>query len=146
MEKFIENAKGKIDEISDGIKSLFEKEVVETIKEYGIEKINDALETINSSTDIISKTGYSITDISISIALPPVLHISFNRIEDISDTEEANLLEENKANNILYPVLVALFKANALQKSIKTETYVFSGLAISIGLAIPSIDLKFKKK
>jgi hypothetical protein len=124
--------------------SLLKTEVVDNLKDYGIEKVNEVWSQIESSTEVFARTGYSITAININVAIPPTITLSLDQTENISDDDEEKLLEENKEKTIVYPILVALFKANAIQKSINSVQYKFSGLSIGLGLS-PSIDMKFKK-
>lgn len=151
MEKIIETAKEKLNEltesvtgISENITGLLKKEVIDNLKDYGLEKINDAWSQIESSTELFARTGYSITAINIHVALPPTISISLDQVENISDEEEEKLLEENKDKTFVYAILVALFKANAIQKSINSVQYKFNGLSIGLGLT-PSMEMKFGK-
>ena len=118
--------------------------MVASLKDYGIEKINELWTQLENSTDVFGKTGYSITAININVAIPPVITINLDQVENISDEVEEQLLKENKDKAILYPILVALFKANAIQKSINSVQYKFSGISIAMGIT-PSIEMKFKK-
>jgi hypothetical protein len=151
MENILDSAKEKITEItgtingiSENITSLLKKEVVDNLKDYGIEKVNEAWTQIESSTEVFARTGYSITAININVAIPPTITLSLDQTENITDEEEEKLLNENKDKTFVYSILVALFKANAIQKSINSVQYKFSGLSIGLGLS-PSIDMKFKK-
>jgi hypothetical protein len=144
MENIIESAKEKLGALTENVASLYKKEVVDHLKEYGLEKINEAWSQIDLSTDVLQRTGYSITSININMALPPTIALSLDQVENISDEDEEKLLEENKEKSFLYAILVALFKANAIQKSINSVQYKFSGLTIGLGLT-PSIDMKFTK-
>jgi hypothetical protein len=151
MDNILDTAKEKLNELSDNItgmtqqmSSLLKTEVVDNLKDYGIEKVNEVWSQIESSTEVFARTGYSITAININVAIPPTITLSLDQTENISDDDEEKLLEENKEKTIVYPILVALFKANAIQKSINSVQYKFSGLSIGLGLS-PSIDMKFKK-
>lgn len=144
MENIINSAKEKLNELGGSAGDLLNLNFKESLKEFGIEKLNDAWKQIENSSDIFKKTGYSITAIDIKLAIPPTLIISLDQVENIGDEEEAKLLEENKEKTILYSILVALFKANAIQQSINSVQYKFSGLTIELGL-VPSVDMKFKK-
>lgn len=144
MENIIETAKEKLAELSENASNLFNIDILGGIKDYGLEKLNDAWAQIEGSAEVFQKTGYSITAIDINLAIPPTITLSLDQIENINDDAELALLEENKNKTILYPILVALFKANAVQKSINSVQYKFSGLTIGLGLT-PNIDMKFKK-
>lgn len=144
MENFLDSAKEKFNEMTESVSSLFKTDVLDSMKNYGIEKINEAWLEIENASSVFQQTGYSITNISINLSLPPTLQLSLDQVENISDSDEEKLLEENKDKTFLYPILVALFKANAIQKSINSVQYKFTGLTIGLGIS-PSIDMKFTK-
>jgi hypothetical protein len=144
MDNIIESAKEKLADLTQSATSLFNKDVVGVIKDYSIEKLNEIWSQIEASSEVFHRTGYSVLTIDIILGIPPTMVLNLEQIENISDEEEEKLLEENKDKTILYPILVALFKANAVQKSINSVQYKFSGLTIGLGVS-PSIDMKFKK-
>jgi hypothetical protein len=144
MENIIQSAKEKIAELTDNVQTLWKKDVVDSLKEYGIDKLNEIWIELEAATEILKQTGYSITAIDINVALPPIIILNMNQINNISDEDESKILEDNKEKTFIYPLLVALFKANAIQKSINSVQYKFSGLSIGLGVS-PSIEMKFKK-
>jgi hypothetical protein len=144
MDQIIDSAKEKLNDLSAQVSGLFKKEIVDTVKEYGVEKINEIWGAVESSTGIFLQCGYTVTAIDVSLGLPPSVQLSFDQIENISDESEAQILEENKDKTFLYPILLALFKANALQKSIHSTQYKFTGLNIGLGIT-PAIDMKFTR-
>jgi len=144
MENMFDSAKEKLNDLTNSATSLFSMDVMGSVKEYGLEKINEAWTSVENSSGVFQRTGYSITSIEINLCIPPAICLSLEQIENIGDEEEEKLLEENKGNVFLYAILVALFKANAVQKSINSVQYKFSGLTIGLGLT-PAIDMKFQK-
>jgi hypothetical protein len=144
MDNIIQTAKDKLTELTDNVQSLWKNDVIDSLKEYGLDKMNEIWAQLEAATDVLKETGYSITAIDVNVALPPTIVISMNQIENISDQQEAAILEDNKDKAFIYPLLVALFKANAIQKSINSVQYKFSGLRIGLGIS-PSIDMKFTK-
>lgn len=151
MDNILDTAKEKLNLLSDNItgmtqqmSSLLKTEVIDNLTEYSLEKVNNAWSQIEASTEVFARTGYSITAININVAIPPSISLSLDQTDNISDEEEEKLLEENKDKTIIYPILIALFKANAIQKSINSVQYKFTGLTIGLGLS-PSIDMKFGK-
>lgn len=144
MDNLIDSAKDKIAELSVQASTLLNMDVLGSVKEYGLEKINEIWAQIEASTEVFQKTGYSITSIDINLAIPPTVMLSLDQSENIDDEAEQKLLEENKNKSVIYPILVALFKANAVQKSINSVQYKFTGLSIELGLS-PKIDMKFSK-
>jgi hypothetical protein len=143
MDNIIEAAKGKISEITDNVSGRLKHDVIDAMSENGLDKLNEVWAQIDSSTEILKQTGYNVTGINVNLGMPPAITMNLDQIENINDEQEEKLLEENKDKTFLYPILVSLFKANAFQRSIKTERYKFSGITIGFGIP-PSIDLKFK--
>lgn len=144
MEKIFDKAKGKLSDLSSKGANLLEKEVLQNIKDASIDKINAAWQQIESASAVFQKSGYSVTEIIINLGLSPTLTIELDQIENINDEMEEALLEEYKGKTFLYTILIAIFKANAIQKSINSVQYKFVGLTIGLGLT-PNIDMKFKK-
>jgi hypothetical protein len=144
MDNIIQTAKDKITELTDNVQTLWNKDVVDSLKEYGVDKLNELWAELEAATDVLKQTGYSITAIDINVAVPPTIVLSMNQVDNIGDDDEAKILDDNKDKIFVYPLLVALFKANAIQKSINSVQYKFSGLSIGVGVT-PSIDMKFKK-
>ena len=144
MDNIFDAAKEKLNDLTTEASSLLNIDVMGSVKEYGVDKINEVWKSIENSSGVFQRTGYSITSIDITLGIPPTVLLSLEQIENIGDEEEEKLLEENKGNVFLYAILVALFKANAVQKSINSVQYKFSGLTIGLGLT-PAIDMKFKK-
>ncbi len=140
----LENAMDKINEIKDNLSGLFKTEVLDSVKQYGLDKLNETWTEIENSAAIFQRTGYSITNIQINVGIPPTLCLSLDQENNISDDEEKNLLEEYKDRTVIYTILLALFKANAIQQSIISTQYKFTGLNLEIGLN-PSMQMKFSK-
>lgn len=144
MEQILDSAKEKIMEITAQFSDLFNKEVIDSVKAYGVEKINDAWQSIENSGSVFLACGYTVTAINVTLGIPPSIQLSFDQVENISDTREEEILEQYKDQTFLYPVLICLFKANALQKSIHSTQYKFTGLHIGLGVT-PSMDMKFTR-
>lgn len=142
MKKVIETAKDNLSGIKDTISGYLKTDVVEKMNEYGLDKLNEAWNQIDGATEILKQTGYILTGINVNLGIPPTITLSLDQDENIDDDAEERLLEENKDKTFLYPILVALFKANAFQKSMKTKKYKFSGIHVGLTLP-PSIVLRF---
>jgi hypothetical protein len=142
---FFNNAKEKLADLSSDFIQKMEDEIGDPLKEYGLEKMNDVWDAINDSSAAFATAGYSITEISMNLVLPPTIGINFNKISDPTLEQENKVLAIHKDHKILYSILLALIKANKMEKGLNTGTYKFWGLHIRLGLKIPSIEMKFKK-
>lgn len=144
MDNIVDSAKEKLAEITGNITNLFKQDVLDAVKEYSVDKVNETWQQIEQGSEIFAKSGYTITSIDVSIGIPPTISLNVHQVENISDEEEEALLESCKDKTVLCGILVALFKANALQKSIVSTKFKFSGLTIGLGIT-PSMDMKFSK-
>lgn len=144
MENIIDAAKDKINSLSEGMQQLWEQDVIAALKSYSVDKINEVWKLIEQSTETIGQTGYAITEISLQLGIPPIITLHLNQVENIADEVEEKLLTENKEKPFLYAILIALFKANAIQHSIQSVQYKFTGISIALGIS-PTIDMKFSK-
>ncbi|QLH46550.1 MAG: hypothetical protein HWD58_13515 [Bacteroidota bacterium] len=81
-------AMDKINELKDNISGLFKTEVLDSIKQYGLDKIDETWKEIENSAEVFQRTGYSITAIDIKVGIPPTLSLSFDQVQNISDEEE----------------------------------------------------------
>jgi hypothetical protein len=145
MSNFFSSAIDKLDDLKDDVKEKFDEEIGDSISSFGLEKLNDIWDTINESSETLLEVGYTITDIILSVQLPPTLAISFTRVDNVSEEQEKAILEANKDKKVLSLILKALSKANHFEKQLKSGVYAFIGLQIKIGASLPSIDMKFKK-
>ena len=57
MDNLIEAVKDKYVEISENITSLLKTDVVASLKDYGIEKINEVWTQIENSSEVFGQTG-----------------------------------------------------------------------------------------
>jgi hypothetical protein len=69
----------KINEIKDNLSGLFKTEILDSVKQYGLDKLNDTWTEIENSAAIFQRTGYSITNIQINVGIPPTLCLSLDQ-------------------------------------------------------------------
>jgi hypothetical protein len=91
MDNLIDSAKDKIAELSVQASTLLNMDVLGSVKEYGLEKINEIWAQIEASTEVFQKTGYSITSIDINLAIPPTVMLSLDQSENIDDEAEQKI-------------------------------------------------------
>jgi hypothetical protein len=141
----LSSAKNFISELGDDISEQFDKNITENLKEFGTDKLNDIWEGINSSSTVLLKAGYTLTEITMSLALPPTINVGINKVHDVNIEEIKRLMVTNKTNKVLFIILGAMIKAEELQAAMKSGIYEFTGLSLKVGASIPEIDMKFKK-
>jgi hypothetical protein len=118
---------------------------LKNLKEASAEKVNTLVNGIFGMAHLIEETGFIMKDVSVDISIPPSISLSFGKEKEIEPETIEKLLEDNKDKEILRLIVTALQKADAAQKSMNLQNYVFKGLSMKLGLP-PDISLKFEKK
>lgn len=146
-EKALEAAGGlkeKIADMKDNIFSKEEEEIKEEFKEPGTSKIQEMLNYITDSTDLINRAGFELSGLGVSIAIAPIIKVSFGFLKRISDEERTEIMGEIKEKKIIKILLACLFKASDFVDGIKVGNYKLGGVDVSLGLT-PGISVTFKK-
>lgn len=146
-EKALDAASGlkdKISDLKDNIFSKEEEEIKEEFKEPGTSKIQEMLNYITDSTDLINRAGFELSGLGVSIAIAPVIKGAFSFIEKISEEEREKIMEEVKEKKIIKLLLACLFKASDFVDGMKVGNYKLGGVDITLGLS-PGISVSFKK-
>ena len=129
--------------VNDQLKDSFS--MIKNLKEAGAEKINAPVNDILGIAPLIEETGFNMKDVSVDIGIPPGITLSFIKEKDIAPETVEKLLQDNKEKEILKLIVGALQKADAAQKSMNLQNYIFKGLSMRLGLP-PDVSLKFEKK
>lgn len=144
MEKIIDNTKDFISQFTNSFSEKFSLDFMSGFKEMGTDRLNSFWKELEEGSTSLARTGYTITDIHIKLGLPPTIAMCLDQVEVISEELEKELLEENKSKPIVYAIMVSLFKANSMQKTIHSSNFKFTGLTMEMGLT-PSMEMKFSK-
>ncbi len=145
MKFSLSNTKERLAELKQDIEEQIEDNITQNLKEFGADKLNEIWDGINDSAEVLLKAGYTITDIVLTLGLPPSININFTNVENVEGTVIKKLMIENKERKILYILLGAILKANELDKAMRTGVYEFAGLTIKVGAKIPQVEMRFKK-
>jgi hypothetical protein len=144
MDQLINAAKEKLESLKTASSSLFQRDVVQPIKAYSIEKIQSAWEEIKTANELYKQLGYECNEVNVSLGLPPVFTLQLTRVGVPSDVEVEKLLEQCAEKPITYAIVVALCKANAMEQSLISNDWRFKGLSISMGI-VPGVEMKFER-
>ena len=136
--------KSKISDLKDNIFSKEEEEIKEEFKDSSTSKLQEIINYITDSTDLINRAGFDISGLGLSIAIVPVLKVSFIFMKKITDEEREAIMEEVKEKKIMKILLACLFKASDFVDGIKVGNYKLGGVDVTLGLT-PGISVTFKK-
>ncbi len=147
MENIFEKAKEAFEKISDGVTDFIQMDKTEVINEFKNatkEKANAILEEVTNLGEHMSKSGFELIEINTSLGLPPTFSLTYHFLNDVSDEDRKNILEENKGKKIITIILKTLFRSSAYALSLKLGTFKLNEVSIQLGL-LPEVGLKFKK-
>ena len=132
--------KEKIGDFKDSFWDEEKEEIIKQFADSGKGKITEMVESINRSSELFNKAGYSLNQIEITLGLPPDLVLEFSKKESISDEEENQLIEETKDNKIVSLIIKSLFKANDFANSLKIGDRKLKSVEITFGIT-PGISV-----
>ena len=151
LDNLIEKAKDSASTISDKIvevkDNLIGEEsgaIMEEFKDAGSNKVTEIVDMLDESKSYISRSGYELGSMNISLGIPPKISLSFNYKSSVSEEERNKLLIEVAARKVLSIILKCLFKAGDFYSSAKFKEYKLGSVDISLGLA-PGVSIKFSK-
>ena len=130
INKVIETATAVADKVTD-------------IKESGTDLINEKIEEITGSLQIINKSGFSLKDIGMSLGIPPEINGTFTFDRNVPDEEWEKLFAETEDKQTLNMLLKSLFKAQDMVEKMKLGAFKLDSVTVVLGIP-PGISLKFK--
>ena len=112
------------------------------LRDAGAARIRETLEEFNAALPAIRAAGYTLTEVSVSIGIPPAIVASFHSSESATEEAANRILEENKDRKLVVFLVRALLQAWKLQTSIAIVGMKPRAICIELGLA-PSVVVKF---
>ena len=146
-EKALEAAgglKSKVSDFKDNIFSKEEEEIKEEFKDSGTSKIQEIINYITGSTEIVKKAGFDLAGMEIAIAIIPEIKVVFTFLKRITAEERNAIAEEVTDKKIVKILLSCLFKASDFVEGIKVGNYKLKTVEVSLGLS-PGINVIFEK-
>ncbi|MBK7253485.1 MAG: hypothetical protein IPI04_06115 [Ignavibacteria bacterium] len=147
LNKVIETASTiseKVDEIKEDIWGEEQKLIIEEFRESSSQKVKDILNNLNNSSELFDRAGFHLSNLNISLGIPPEISSDFKAIKIITMEERETLISEVADNRIVTLVMKCLFKANDFYDKIKFGTYKLDVVNITLGLT-PGINMNFQR-
>lgn len=147
LNKVIETASTiseKVDEIKEDIWGEEQKLIIEEFRESSSQKVKDILNNLNNSSELFDRAGFHLSNLNISLGIPPEISSDFKAIKIITMEERETLINEVADNRIVTLVMKCLFKANDFYDKIKFGTYKLNVVNITLGLT-PGINMNFQR-
>ncbi|QQS37715.1 MAG: hypothetical protein IPM56_07120 [Ignavibacteriales bacterium] len=137
-----EALKNKISDIGSEFWDSEKISIIQEFKESGTDKIKDVVKDLNQSSEIFKRGGFKLTEVEVTLGLPPEIVVLFDALEKVSDEEKEILVKELEGRRMILLVLSSLFKARSFFEVIKFGEYKLQQVKISLGLT-PGISIIF---
>ncbi len=138
------NITSKLVELKENLIGDESKTIMDEFKDAGTNKAKEITDMLDESKGLITRAGYELNAIHISLGLPPQISLSFNFQSEINDEEKKKLLEEVEDRKVLSVILKCLFKAGDFYTSAKLKEYKLGSVDISLSLT-PGVNINFVK-
>lgn len=134
----------KISELKDNLIGDESSAIISEFKDAGVNKAKEIVDMLDESKSFITRSGYELSSIHVSIGLPPQIGLLFKYQSEVSDDDKKKLLEEVEGRKVLSIILKCLFKAGDFYTSAKFKEYKLGSVDISLGLT-PGVNINFVK-
>jgi hypothetical protein len=112
------------------------------LRDAGIGRMREALDEFNATLPALREAGYTLTDVSVAVGIPPKIVASFGTSDAVTEESTARVIEENQDHKLVVFLVRALFQAWKLQMGINLAGMKPRGIAVEIGLT-PRVTVKF---
>jgi hypothetical protein len=112
------------------------------LRDAGLARVREAIEELNATLPAIREAGYELTDVSVSIGIPPTVVAAFHDAATYSEERAQKVLEENADRKLTALLLRSLLQARKLQAGIELGGLKPRAIAVQLGLP-PSVSIKF---
>jgi hypothetical protein len=112
------------------------------LREASAAKIRETIEDFNASLPVLREMGYTLSDVAISLGLPPNVHATFQVSHEVNDEAVGRALDQNTERRLTTFLIQALTQARKLQTNIAIAGMKPRGITVEIGLS-PGVTIKF---
>ena len=134
----------KISELTNNLIGDESKTIIDEFKDAGTNKVKEVVDMIDASKIYVTRAGYELISLHVSLGLPPQISLSFKYQSAVSEDDRKKLLEEVEERKILSVIIKCLFKAGDFYTSAKFKEYKLGSVDISLGLT-PGVNINFVK-
>jgi hypothetical protein len=154
MKDFRKNLKDGLAMTSNFVKKSSE-DVVEKLKEgvdkigqigpVAKEKIIDVVNDVVAVLPLLEQAGYRTNEFKIGMALPPVIEVSFSKMEEVPEETLEALKQEHEDKKMFNMILSMLNTANSLSAKLEADDFSFHETVVEITVP-PKVSLRYVHK
>lgn len=102
--------------------------------------LSEALQEINSSTDVFAKAGFALSGVDLEISPVQRMLVHLARVEDVHASVLRALLSANQHRRTTRAILSSLLQAKQMAEAVEFSDLVYDEVAVGIG-PIPTVRL-----
>lgn len=125
----------------DGARDLLASGAAD-LMDASLARIKETLADLSATLPALKEAGYTLTDVSVSIGVPPRIVGAFHAADDVSVEAATKVIDANADRKLTVFLIRALLQARKLQTSVEIAGMKPRGISVEIGLA-PSVVVKF---
>jgi hypothetical protein len=103
-------------------------------------RLSEALQEINSSTDVFAKAGFVLGGVDVELSPVQRLLVHLERFDDVHPSMIRSLADANRNRKTTHAILSSLLQARQMADTVELDGLVYSELIVSVG-PIPSVRL-----
>jgi hypothetical protein len=112
------------------------------LRDATLAKLAETLDDFNAALPVVREAGYTLSDVSIAVGLPPTVTASFDASSNIASEQVEALLAQHADKKLTVLLVRALHQAWQLQQRIHIAGLRPQGLSVELGL-VPAVTVKF---
>ncbi len=107
-----------------------------------MDRVKATLVDFNAALPVLRRAGYTVSEVSVEVGLPPKIVAVFARADVVPDDQIEQMLHDSGDAKLATMLVHALVRAHKLQEKIAIGGLRPKGIALEIGLT-PAVVIKF---
>lgn len=118
---------------------------VADLKADNEDRLSEAMQEINASTDVFAKAGFVLSGVDLEISPVQRMLVHLAKVEDVHASVMRSLASTNQHRRATHAILSALLQANQMAQTVELGDLAYDEVIVGIG-PIPSVRLCWRSK
>ncbi|SRR5258708_3453326 len=112
------------------------------LRDASTARLRDSLQDFNAAIPVLRELGYSLTDVSMTVGIPPKIQAAFHSPHEVTEESVDRAIAQHADRKLTLFLVRALYQAWKLQTAVEIAGMKPRGVVVEIGLT-PSVSIKF---
>lgn len=113
---------------------------VADLKADNEDRLSEAMQEINASTDVSAKAGFVLSGVDLEISPVQRMLVHLTKVEDVHVSVLRSLVSANQHRRTIHAILSSLLQANQMADTVELGDLVYDEVIVGVG-PIPSVRL-----